>query len=69
LNRFIKTGTVLRFFSAAFRQRCVYRNPVEQQATDSGKILCRKHTMATPSLSGIDGWKKEIRSSANEKAL
>jgi hypothetical protein len=27
-------------------------NHVEQQATDSGKILCRKHTNGNASLSG-----------------
>jgi hypothetical protein len=69
LNRFIKNDTVLRFFSAALPPALRIRNHVEQQATDSGKILCRKHTMATHPYPAFDGWKKEIRGSANEKAL
>jgi len=41
--------------------RYAYRNPVEQYPTDSGKILCRKHTMAMDPYPAIEGWKKEIR--------
>jgi hypothetical protein len=47
----MKKRTVLRFFSAGFLPALRVRKHVEQQPTDSGKILCRKHTMANASLS------------------
>jgi len=61
----------LSFFARAFLSCAAHNaNLVEKtKATGPGKILCRKHTMATHPYPAFDGWKKEIRSSANEKAL
>jgi hypothetical protein len=48
----MKTVYCVEVFGAGFLPALRIPQPVEQYPTDSGKILCRKHTNGNASLSG-----------------
>jgi hypothetical protein len=65
----MKKGTVLRFFWRGLPASAAYIATRRAASDRLRQMLCRKHTMAMHPYPAIEGWKKEIRSSANEKTL
>jgi hypothetical protein len=61
IESFHEKAYCVEVLARAACQRCVYRNPVEQQPTDSGRSFAGNTQWQMDPYPAVESWKKEIR--------